>query len=76
MNTQPTATELVLYVVGALALGYGVVKGMIIGFYPDEAPMVFGALLVGAAALGVGGRLGQKRKAADVEARDRSKGVI
>jgi hypothetical protein len=76
MDSKPGAFEVLLYIVGAVAVGYGVIKGMIIGFYPDERVMVFGAMIIGAAALGIAGKITKSRKTAETAARDRARGVV
>ena len=75
MDSNASPVEIGLYVVAAIGLGYAFIKGFIIGFYPDEQALLFGAGIVGALAAAGASRLTTRRKAAETEARDRAKGV-
>jgi len=74
-TTSPSPGEVLLYVIGAGAFIFFVIKGMIIGFYPDEAAGVFVAAGVAAVSVLIAQRLTGNRKRAVQSARDRANGV-
>jgi len=49
--------QIAFYVVGGLLCLIGLVKVSIIGYYPSEAPLFFGMLIVGAASLFVASKI-------------------
>jgi hypothetical protein len=69
------AGEVLLYVIGGASVAYGSWKGYIDGFYPSEAPVVFGAAIVGAVLLFVASRLSAARARSAAQAADRERGV-
>jgi len=75
MGDRPSRVEMVLYIVGALATGYGVIKAYIIGYYPSEEALMWGSLVGGVLALAAASAMGKSRKAKAIAARDRSRGV-
>ena len=76
MDDKASSVEIALYVVGAIAAGYGMIKAFIIGYYPSEALFTFLCLIGGAILLLIAGAQGKNRKARAIAARDRAKGVI
>lgn len=76
MDDKTSSTEVVLYIVGVIAAGYGLIKAFIIGYYPSEALFMYLCIFGGLGLVGIAGSMGKRRKAAAIAARDRSKGVV
>lgn len=63
MKNKPSAAEGALYVVGGIAFAFVVIKGMIIGFYDSELPMLVIAGLVAVGCLLLASRMTKSRQA-------------
>jgi F0F1-type ATP synthase assembly protein I len=60
-NDKLPQNVLIAYSIAALFIGWVILKGMVIGFYPDEmVPLIIVPLVLGLIAMGVGKVLHQR----------------
>ncbi len=75
MLTRSTFPEAVAYGIAAIALAYFFIKGRIIGYYPDEEALLYGAGLIGVVAALAALGLSRARRTREAAEHDRAKGI-